>query len=92
MKNLKQLSIEKVEVINEYLINNPKFNYIGQPIEMDDLDINKDGDIVYPYKSKIRTYTEEGHGIHTMTETYDVEFETLLTGIELTKILERANQ
>lgn len=79
----RNLKIEEIEAVNEYLESNPQYDRYDQPIEMDDLDMNGDGDIVYAYSWKTRAYTEEGHGIHHMVENYDEQYVTLLTKEQL---------
>ncbi len=90
MKNLKTLSIEEVEAINNYLETNPQYDGYDQPVEMDDLDVDGEGNIVYAYRWKTRSYTEEGHGFHTITENYDEEYQTLLQADKLRQLVENA--
>lgn len=83
---IKNLPIETVEIINQFLEEHPAYDRYEQPVEMDDLDIDEDGNIVYCYRWKTRTHIEEGHGFHTLVENYDEEYAFLLTKEQLEEL------
>lgn len=84
MKNLKTLTIEQAEALNEYLENNPCYDRYDQPIEIDDLDINSFGDIVYAYSWKTREVGGDASvGFNSIIETYDEQYVTLITREQL---------
>lgn len=84
---IKNLPIETVEIINQYLEDYPTYNLYDQPIEMDDLDVSGDGDIIYCYRWETRYSTEEGHGLYKTPENYNEEYVFLLTSNQLKDLI-----
>lgn len=84
---LLQLSIEQLEAIHNYLQENPVYDRYEQPVEMDDLDVNENGDIGYCYSWKVRSECNESTGYNTVNEMYDEQYNILLTKHQLDKLI-----
>lgn len=80
---LRNLSIEQIEAVQNHLEQNPAWDRYEQPIEMDDLDMDVDGNIKYCYSWKTRSEGGDSTGFNTVTEMYDEQYVTLLTKEQL---------
>jgi len=80
---LRTLTIEQIEAVQNYLEQNPAWDRYEQPIEMDDLDMDVDGNIQYCYSWKTCIDCDDCTGFNTVTEMYDEQYITLLTKEQL---------
>lgn len=80
---LRTLTIEQIEAVQNYLEQNPAWDRYEQPVEMDDLDMDVDGNIQYCYSWKTRSECNDSTGFNTVTEMYDEQYITLLTKEQL---------
>lgn len=89
MKNLKKLSIAEAEAVHNYFDHHQPKDLYDNHVDIDELEIDDEGDIVYPYAWE--TYLEEGadgnNGYNSQYGSRNVQYETLLTKQELESII-----
>lgn len=81
--NYKNFEENVVETIQEYLDANPQYDQFDQGIIRSDLFMDDKGNVVYAYAWKTKSYTEEGHGFHSIGEDSDHKYAILLTREQL---------
>lgn len=74
-KNFEESFIEKVE---NHLTHNPATDWLDEPITMDDLYLDDNGDIVYLYSCKIHHHFDKD-SYQTTYETSDEKYALFIT-------------
>lgn len=75
-KNFEESFVEKVE---SYLSHNPATaDYSNEPITLDDLYLNDQGNIVYLYSAKVKSYFDKD-SYQTTYETTDEKYAILIS-------------
>jgi len=74
-KNFEESFVEKVE---DYLLHNPTTDYADEKITLDDLYLNDQGNIVYLYSAKVKSYFDKD-SYQTTYETTDEKYAILIS-------------
>lgn len=87
-KNFQECVIEKLE---NYLEENPTYDFRDEIITIDDLYLDMDGSVIYMYKWRDTSYSDSETGHNTVHETSNEEYAKLLTREEFKKVLRNEN-
>jgi len=80
---IRTLTIAEIEALHSYLEQNPAYDVFENQITMDDLELDDEKNILYPYSWKTMSETNDSTGYNTVTEHYDIKYVLLLTKEQL---------
>lgn len=81
--SLKNLTIEEIESLHEYLEHNPAYDMFGEEVTMDDLEVNTEMDIIYPFSWLESSESNDSTGHNMVSERFGTKYAMLITKKQL---------